>query len=230
MALTTVPYLAAASQNADWRFGGFLLAVEDGNSYIAKMGEGARGAWLFTLPYSTEPQRGVLIYSFYLLLGRLAGPNHDAQVIVYHAARIVCGVGLLLASYLFLAEFFAARQAAAAGAHPGGAGRRVRLAGGAALPARFARFACPSISFRRKRFSLTLFSFAFPHLAAARGLFLLAFTGILARARRPGWPGVNRRRPDPAGARDRDVGGGWSLSRPQLGVAAPARRLGGLVS
>ena len=74
MALTTVPYLvAAASQNPEWRFGGFLLAVVDGNSYIAKMGEGARGAWLFTLPYSTEPQRGVLVYSFYLLLGRLAG-------------------------------------------------------------------------------------------------------------------------------------------------------------
>ena len=106
MALTTVPYLAAAaSQNADWRFGGFLLAVQDGNSYIAKMGEGARGAWLFTLPYSTEPQRGVLVYSFYLLLGRLAGPDHNAQVSVYHAARFVFGVGLLLASYLFLAEF-----------------------------------------------------------------------------------------------------------------------------
>src|SRR6185295_2148069 len=65
MAFTSVPYLVgAASQNSNWRFGGFLLGADDGNSYLANMGEGAHGAWLFTLPYSTEPQRGVFLYSF----------------------------------------------------------------------------------------------------------------------------------------------------------------------
>src|SRR5215510_2207848 len=59
MVLTTLPYLVAFASEADgWRFGGFLLGVEDGSSYIAKMSEGARGAWLFTLTYSSEPQRG----------------------------------------------------------------------------------------------------------------------------------------------------------------------------
>ena len=106
MAATTAPYGAGyASQTAEWRFGGFLIGVEDGNSYIAKMGQGARGAWLFTLPYTSEPQRGVLIYTFYLLLGKLAGPNHDTQVLVFHAARVALGFALVLVSYRFLAEF-----------------------------------------------------------------------------------------------------------------------------
>jgi hypothetical protein len=173
MALTTVPYLvAAASQNADWRFGGFLLAVEDGNSYVAKMGEGAHGAWLFTLPYSTEPQRGVLIYSFYLVLGRLAGPNHDAQVIVYHAARIVFGIGLLLASYLFLSEFLPRVPQRRLGlvlvALGGGLGWLVTLLFPAGLLG-----SLPVDLISPEAFSYIVL-FGFPHLAAARALFLLA--------------------------------------------------------
>jgi hypothetical protein len=173
MALTAVPYLvAAASQNVNWRFGGFLLAVEDGNSYIAKMGEGAHGAWLFTLPYSTEPQHGVLVYSFYLLLGRLAGPNHDTQVIVYHAARLVCGVGLLLASYLFLAEFLPRVRQRRLGlilvALGGGLGWLVALFFPHGLLG-----SLPVDLISPEAFSY-LVLFGFPHLAAARALFLLA--------------------------------------------------------
>jgi len=173
MALTTVPYLvAAASQNSNWRFGGFLLAVEDGNTYIAKMGEGARGAWLFTLPYSTEPQRGVLVYSFYLLLGRLAGPNHDAQVIVYHTARMAFGAGLLLASYLFLAEFlprvWQRRLGLTLVAIGGGLGWLVAILFPAGLLG-----SLPVDLISPEAFSY-LVLFGFPHLAAARALFLLA--------------------------------------------------------
>jgi hypothetical protein len=173
MALTTVPYLVAtASQNANWRFGGFLLAVEDGNSYIAKMGEGARGAWLFTLPYSTEPQRGVLVYSFYLLLGRLAGPDHDTQVIAYHAARIVFGIGLLLASYLFLAEFLPRVRQRRLGltlvALGGGLGWLVAILFPTGLLG-----SLPVDIISPEAFSY-LVLFGFPHLAAARTLFLLA--------------------------------------------------------
>jgi hypothetical protein len=173
MALTTVPYLlAAASQNADWRFGGFLLAVEDGNSYLAKMGEGAHGAWLFTLPYSTEPQRGALVYSFYLLLGHLAGPAHATQVLVYQAARLVCGLGLLLASYAFLAEFLPRvrqrRLALLLVALGGGLGWLLTLLFPGGLLG-----SLPIDLISPEAFSF-LDLFAFPHLAAARALFLLA--------------------------------------------------------
>ena len=176
MALTTVPYLvAAAAQNANWRFGGFLLAVEDGNSYVAKMSEGARGAWLFTLPYSTEPQRGVLVYSFYLLLGRLAGPDHDTQVIAYHAARVLFGVALLLASYLFLSEFLPRVSQRRLGlllvALGGGLGWLVALLFPAGLLG-----SLPVDVISPEAFSY-LVLFGFPHLAAARCLFLL---GLLA--------------------------------------------------
>ena len=173
MAMTTVPYLVAAgSQGSNWRFGGFLLAADDGNTYVANMGEGARGAWLFTLPYSTEPQRGVFLYSFYLFLGRLAGPNHDTQVIAYHAARVVFGVTLLLASYLFMAEFLPRISQRRLGlllvAVGGGLGWLVALLfpGGLLgwLPVDF--ISPEAFSF--------LVLFGFPHLALARCLLLLA--------------------------------------------------------
>ena len=54
------------------RFGGAAYNVEDVNSYIAKMRQGARGEWLFHIPYTSEEHTGTIIYIFYLLLGKLA--------------------------------------------------------------------------------------------------------------------------------------------------------------
>ncbi|MBI4772556.1 MAG: hypothetical protein HY784_19515, partial [Chloroflexi bacterium] len=179
MALTTLPYLVgAASQTDGWRFGGFVLGAEDGNSYIAKMGEGARGAWLFTLPYSSEPQRGVLIYAFYLLLGKLAGPGHEAQVVVYHLARVVCGFALLLVSYVFLAEFLPGARQRRLGlvlvAVGGGVGWLLTLSGHGYL------FGSLPIDFISPEAYTFLILYSLPHLAAARCLFLL---GLLAYLR-----------------------------------------------
>ncbi len=179
MALTSVPYLvAAASQTANWRFGGFLIAVEDGNSYIAKMSEGAHGAWLFTLPYSSEPQRGAFFYALYMLLGRLAGTTHTAQVLVYHAARVVFGVALLLAGYAFLAEFLPRLRQRRLGlllvAFGGGLGWLVVFAFPRGLLG-----SLPVDLISPEAFSW-LVLFGFPHLAAARCLLLL---GLLAYLR-----------------------------------------------
>jgi len=187
MALTTLPYLVGfASQNDAWRFGGFLVGVEDGNSYLAKMGQGARGAWLFTLPYSSEPQRGVLIYEFYLLLGKLAGPDHTAQVVVYHLARIVFGFALLLVSYLFLSEFLPRVQQ-----------RRlalvlVALGGGLGWLLILLRldnlFNSLPVDFYSPEAYTFLTLYTSPHLAAARCLLLL---GLLAYLRGQGaWGGL----------------------------------------
>lgn len=179
MALTTLPYLVASASEADgWRFGGFLLAVEDGNSYIAKMSEGARGAWLFTLAYSSEPQRGAFMFGLHLLLGRLAGPNHDAQVVVYHLARLLFGFLLLLTSYLFLAEFLPRVRQRRLGlvlvALGGGLGWLLIPLGGSNLLDSF-----PLEFFSPEAYTfLTLY--ALPHLAIARCLFLL---GLLAYLR-----------------------------------------------
>jgi hypothetical protein len=179
MALTTLPYLVGGlSQTRDWRFGGFVLGVEDGNSYIAKMGQGARGAWLFTLPYSSEPQRGVPLFELHLLLGKLAGPGHAAQVLIYHAARIVFGFALLLISYLFLAEFLPdvgqRRLGLALVALGGGLGWLLTLMGLDHL------FGSLPIDFYSPEAYTFLILYALPHLAAARCLFLL---GLLAYLR-----------------------------------------------
>jgi hypothetical protein len=118
----------------------------------------------------------VLVYSFYLLLGRLAGPNHDAQVIVYHAARIVFGVGLLLASYLFLAEFLPRVRQRRLGlilvALGGGLGWLVELYFPGGLLG-----SLPVDLISPEAFSYIVL-FGFPHLAAARALFLLGLVAF----------------------------------------------------
>lgn len=175
MIWTAVPYLVAArTANAAWYFGGTLLAVEDGNSYIANLGQGARGAWLFTLPYTSEQHRPVLVYLFYLLLGKLAGPDHGALVVTFHAARIVCGAGLLVVSYRFLAEFLSSARQRLFGlllvAVGGGLGWLLAFAPAPLFGSLPVDFISP------EAFSFLLL-FGLPHLALARCCLLL---GLLA--------------------------------------------------
>ena len=71
--VTSVPYLIGAARSTNDRvFGGFVIAIEDGYSYLAKMNQGAHGAWLFTLPYTSEPHTPTIFYEFHLLLGKAA--------------------------------------------------------------------------------------------------------------------------------------------------------------
>ena len=108
MLVISLPYLLGfTAQGNGWRFTGFVFAVEDGNSYIAKMLGGSAGAWLFRTPYTADPQRGVLAFLPYLLLGKLAAPAglHEQLVVIFHIFRIAAGCLVLLATYDFLAFF-----------------------------------------------------------------------------------------------------------------------------
>ncbi len=108
MVLTTLPYFQGyAVEGEAYRFNGFVFGVQDGNSYIAKMLNGAYGAWLFRTPYTVLPQRGVLMYLPYILLGKLAAPPglHVQLVMLFHLFRFIAGVLMILASYDFLAFF-----------------------------------------------------------------------------------------------------------------------------
>jgi hypothetical protein len=114
MLMTTIPYVIGwASQGDDWEFGGFLFGADDGYSYLAKMRIGARGDWLFTLRYTSEPHDGALLFLPYILLGKLTAlfvsPNSPdlttAMAITFHVARNVCGLGLILVCYRFVAVF-----------------------------------------------------------------------------------------------------------------------------
>jgi hypothetical protein len=111
LVITSIPYLLGAALATKERiFGGFVYAVEDCYSYLAKMRQGAEGAWLFHIPYTPEPHPGAVIYSFYLLLGKIApllpvSSLTSGLVWVYHVARGVFGLGLLMTVYRFLAAF-----------------------------------------------------------------------------------------------------------------------------
>ena len=104
--LISIPYLIAfSSQTSTYAFGGGLIGIDDNNTYLAKMNQGALGAWLFTLPYSSEVQKGAPIYWFYLLLGKISGTDFTNRLIVFHLVRSIFGVILTLTIYQFLAEF-----------------------------------------------------------------------------------------------------------------------------
>jgi hypothetical protein len=109
--VTSIPYVLGAALATEERvFGGFVYATEDCYSYLAKMRQGAEGAWLFHIAYTPEPHRGALFYPFHLMLGKVAAslPGGDLtarMVWVYHGARVIFGLLLLLTVYRFLAEF-----------------------------------------------------------------------------------------------------------------------------
>jgi hypothetical protein len=183
--LLVLPYVIGYSaQGEAWRFSGFLFGVEDGNSYIADMRQGAAGAWLFRIPYTSEPQSGTLMYLPYLLLGKLAaGPAlHEQLVVLFHLAQFAAALAMLLAVYRFLAVFVEdvglRRWGWFAAAFGGGFGWLLL-----AKPAYPLEFTSP------EAFGF-LSLIGMPHLAAARALLLLALTWFVSDER-PGWrPGV----------------------------------------
>jgi len=105
--LSCLPYLLA------WRlaptgthYTGLLLNHFDGESYYAKMQQGARGDWLFHLAFTPEPHQGAFIFLFYLALGHLAAWLRLPIPLAYHLARAAAGLFLLLVAYRFIARFF----------------------------------------------------------------------------------------------------------------------------
>ncbi len=108
MLVTAIPYLLGyAFEGTQWRFTGFVIGVEDGNSYMAKMLRGANGDWLFRTPYTALPQSGVLAFFPYLLLGKLSAPpgQHIQLVALFQIFRFGAGILYILASYDFLRLF-----------------------------------------------------------------------------------------------------------------------------
>jgi hypothetical protein len=111
VALTCLPYMYAWwSEGPDLRFAGLLVNPLDGNSYLAKMRQGADGSWLFRLPYTAEEQEGAFIFTFYLGLGHLARLLDLPLPLIYHGARIACGFILLMAAAAFIARLLSDPQ------------------------------------------------------------------------------------------------------------------------
>src|SRR5579859_848232 len=110
VAAAGLPYLLAYRVPADHVFMGVLVNPADGNSYFAKMREGWRGDWLFTLPYTAQPGAGALIFTYYLFLGHLARWTGASLDLVFALARAAGGLALLLTAYAYIARFIPARR------------------------------------------------------------------------------------------------------------------------
>ncbi len=205
MALTTLPYIAcAAASNSEWRFGGSVIGVTDGNSYLAKMRQGARGDWLFHIVYTSEPHEGALLFLPYILLGKLAAlfvaPGTPAlvgaMVTVFHLARVGFGVLAIAMTYRFAAAYLrspTARMAATiiitAG---GGLGWFMQIAGMGNL------FDALPLDFYVPESYTFLILYALPHMALARAALLcgllLLMPSFPRRASHAHPSGTSRRR------------------------------------
>lgn len=188
--ITSIPYLVAwRAQGDDWRFTGSLFGVEDGNSYLAKMRLGAQGKWLFTLRTTSELHAGALLFLPYLLLGhlaRLVSGGEPASVgtliAVFHGARLVFDLALLLTIYRFVAVFVrrpaTRRLALILIALGGGLGWLLSLLGMEGV------FGSLPVDFIVPEGYTFLILFGLPHLALARTGLLLGFLCLFSALRR----------------------------------------------
>ena len=107
-----LPYLIGYAQSTPQnRFDGFFLYEQDGYSYLAKMRQGARGAWDFHLPYTSEDayQAGGFVYPFYIFLGKFEMVGLNDQF-VYHVTRLLSSIFLLIVLARFIARFIPDRR------------------------------------------------------------------------------------------------------------------------
>jgi len=197
LAMTSVPYLLGWSLETPERvFSGCVLLIDDCTSYLAKMRQGAAGAWLFHIAYTPEPHPGALFFPFHLLLGKVAalvpGGDLTARLVwVYHAARVVCGLVLLLTVYRFLAEFtgqVALRRLAWLMVTLGGGLGWLLIALGQPN-----WLGSPPLDLYLPEGFAFLALYGFPHIAAAQSL-LLGGILFLVRAWRPAYATRNTQR------------------------------------
>ncbi|MBI2940391.1 MAG: hypothetical protein HYY04_08130, partial [Chloroflexi bacterium] len=107
VSLAAAPYLVAwLTTPPGLIFVGHLSNPIDGLSYLAKMGQGARGDWFFHLPTTPEPHAGGPLFLYYLALGHFASLTGLSTVLVYHLARAGGGIALGLAAWSFLGRSF----------------------------------------------------------------------------------------------------------------------------
>jgi len=106
LALASLPYiLGYALAPADMEFGGLVMNIEDSQSYLAKMLQGAQGRWLYHIPFTSEEHEGAFVGGFYLFWGWVARLLGLPIIYLWHTSRILCATLLLLVTYLFIARF-----------------------------------------------------------------------------------------------------------------------------
>jgi len=98
-AITTLPYAIAAMRTpVGHGFTGVLTAYDDTFSYLAWMREGANGRLLMCDLYTSESQACEFFLPLWLLLGKIARATGAPLVWVFHSARLLSTLVLLIAA------------------------------------------------------------------------------------------------------------------------------------
>ena len=100
-----VPYLIGYANAAlGTEYTGLLINVEDG-SYLSAIGEGIKGAWLYHIPFTSEPHTPAFVEVFYLALGHVAALLHLSATAMWHWARALTALILFIALFGFIQAF-----------------------------------------------------------------------------------------------------------------------------
>jgi hypothetical protein len=102
--------LAALAAPPGWRFLSGLASPDDVSVYLAAMYQGARGAWLYRPPFDPTMVPALLMHSLYTTLGHLARWLGADLALLYHLARIACGLLCVFVAHKWSAELFPERR------------------------------------------------------------------------------------------------------------------------
>jgi len=185
LVVTSIPYLIGWQQETPERvFEGCILLIDDCYSYLAKMRQGAEGAWLFHIAYTPESHLSTFFFPFHLALGKVAtllpGSVSDLttrMIWIYHGSRVVFGMAFLLTVYRFLSVFTAQakvrRWAWLMVTFGGGLGWLLVMLG------RTNWLGTPPLDFYLPEGFALLVLYGFPHIAAAQSLLLWGILCLL---------------------------------------------------
>lgn len=197
MVTISLPFLwAYAAATPGSHFMGVLVNPVDGASYQAKMYQGYSGSWLFHLPYTPEPHRGVFIYTFYLALGHLSRLLDLPAILVFHASRLASTLLMFVVLYRFIADWTSdvvqRRITWGLAALGTGFGWIVLLVAGAVMPG--AKITVSDIGVLPEAFPLQA-AYANPHfpLAIALAVWIAHVLVTSALVETESWPQLNGR-------------------------------------
>lgn len=104
MLATLVPYMLAALQSQNRQFMWLGYNLDDSCVYLSWMRQAAEGNYRALNLFTTDPQNGMLLNPFFLILGKIAGMTGIPLLAIYHGARLVFGFLLLLAAAKFISQ------------------------------------------------------------------------------------------------------------------------------
>jgi len=105
VALSSIPYAVGYLRQTPDIFIGAVYDYQDYYSHLAKMQQGVRGEWRYHILFTPEDHEGACINLFYLALGHLSAAMRLSPMLVYHLARPLCALVLLLVAYAFIGYF-----------------------------------------------------------------------------------------------------------------------------